>query len=70
MDDEMPAVANKHCRSSSLRVRTFFWMRADASPSLTILRILCISEHLIFMVLEQADVVCCLALVTCMNVIG
>ena len=67
MDDEMPAVANKHCRSSSLRVRTSFWMRADASPPLTILRILCISE---LMVLEQADVVCCLALVTCMNVIG
>ncbi|KAL5510218.1 hypothetical protein EMCRGX_G005727 [Ephydatia muelleri] len=36
-------------------------MRADASP-LTILRILCISEQL---VLEQAAVVCCLALVTC-----
>eukprot|EP00731_Ephydatia_muelleri_P003033 Em0001g3033a len=57
MDDEMPAVVNKHCRSSSLRVRTSFWMRADASPPLTIL---CISEHLIFVVLEQADVVCCL----------
>ena len=32
MDDEMPAVTNKHCHSSSLRVRTSFWMRADASP--------------------------------------
>ena len=66
MDDEMLAVSNKHCRFSSLRVKKFFWMRSDASP-LTILRILCISVHL---VLEQAAVVCSLALVTCMNVIG
>ena len=63
MDDEMLAVANKHCRSSSLKVRTSVWMRADASA----LILLCISEHL---VLEQAAVVCCLAVVTCMNVTG
>ena len=69
MNDEMLAVTSQHCCSSSLRVRTSVWMRADAT-SLTILRILCISEHLIFIVLEQAAVVCCLALVICMNVIG
>jgi hypothetical protein len=48
-------------------VSTSLWMRADESSPLIML---CISEHLVFTVFAQAAEVCCLALVSCMNVIG
>ena len=51
-------------------MRTSFWIRADASPPLTMVQIFCISKHLIFTVLEQAAMDSWFALVTCMNVIG
>ena len=70
LEDEMPASSNKDWRSLSVRVSTSLWMRADESPPLIMLRIGCISEHLVFTVFAQAAEVCCLALVSCMNVIG
>ena len=65
MDDEMPALANKHCRSSS-EGENFCLDGGGCFSTDNILYSLSLySEHL---VLDQAAVVCCLALVTCMNV--
>ena len=70
IDDEIPALSNKDRLSSSLRMRTSFWIRPDASAPLTMPRIFCIWKHRIFTVHEQAAMVSWWALVTCMNVIG
>ena len=66
----MPAFCKRDFLSSSLRVSTSFSIRSDGSPPLTMLLAVCISEHLVLTVLEQAAEVGCRALVTCMNVIG
>ena len=68
--DKIPALSNKALLSSSLRVSTSLWIRAVGSPALRTLRIICISEYLLFKVLELAAVVCWRDLVTCINVIG
>ena len=68
MDDEMPASSQQTLSLFVTEGQNFFLDEGRCFPSTD--NTLCISEHLIFVVLEQADVVCCLALVTCMNVIG
>eukprot|EP00731_Ephydatia_muelleri_P017535 Em0010g633a len=50
----MPAFCKRDFLSSSLRVSTSFSIRSDGSPPLTMLLAVCISEHLVLTVLEQA----------------
>ena len=64
MDDEMLAVASQQTLLLFITEGENFCLDEGRCFSTDIL---CISEQL---VLEQAAVVCCLALVTCMNVIG
>ena len=68
MDDDILAVASQQTLSLFITEGENFCLDEGRSTLIqTILCIICISEHL---VLEQVAVVCCLALVTCMNVIG
>ena len=56
--------------SSSFNVSTSLSSRADGSPPLMTLLAVCISEHRVLTVLEQAAVVGCRAFVNFMNIIG
>ena len=66
----IPAFSSNDFFSSSFNVSTSLSSRADGSPPLMTLLAVCISEHSVLTVLEQATVVGCRAFVNFMNIIG
>eukprot|EP00731_Ephydatia_muelleri_P028598 Em0020g242a len=66
----IPAFSSNDFFSSSFNVSTSLSSRADGSPPLMTLLAVCISEHRVLTVLEQAAVVGCRAFVNFMNIIG